>query len=84
MSVYTEEGDDKKGNVLSQSLEKGMELKLKELKSEQHFTQPPAHYTEASLEDYGGAGNRTPEHSMPYDHNDHQQKICIQGTEESL
>ena len=49
MSVYTEEGDDKKGNVLSQSLEKGMELKLKELKPEQHFTQPPAHYTEASL-----------------------------------
>lgn len=26
-----------------------MELKLKELKPEQHFTQPPAHYTEASL-----------------------------------
>ena len=26
MSVYTEEGDDKKGNILSQSLEKGMEL----------------------------------------------------------
>ena len=49
MSVYTEEGDDKKGNILSQSLEKGMELKLKELKPEQHFTQPPAHYTEASL-----------------------------------
>ena len=49
MSVYTEDGDDKKGNVLSQSLEKGMELKLKELKPEQHFTQPPAHYTEASL-----------------------------------
>ena len=49
MSVYTEEGDDKKGNVLSQSLERGMELKLKELKPEQHFTQPPAHYTEASL-----------------------------------
>lgn len=49
MSVYTEEGDDKKGNVLSQSLERGMELKLKELKPEQHFTQPPAHYTEATL-----------------------------------
>ncbi len=26
-----------------------MKLKLKELKPEQHFTQPPAHYTEASL-----------------------------------
>ena len=48
MSVYTEE-DQKKGNVLNQSLEKGMKLSLKELKPEQHFTQPPAHYTEASL-----------------------------------
>ena len=49
MSVYVEEEDQKKSNVLSQSLEKGMLLDLKELKPEQHFTQPPAHYTEASL-----------------------------------
>ena len=49
MSVYVQEEDSKKGNVLSQSLEKGMKLELLELKPEQHFTQPPAHYTEASL-----------------------------------
>lgn len=49
MSVYTQEEDSKKGNVLSQSLEKGMHLNLLGLKPEQHFTQPPAHYTEASL-----------------------------------
>lgn len=49
LSVYTDEEDNKKGNVLSQSLEKGMKLKLNALKPEQHFTQPPAHYTEASL-----------------------------------
>ena len=49
MSVYTDEEDQKKGNVLNQSLEKGMKLTLKELKPEQHFTQPPAHYTEALL-----------------------------------
>ena len=49
MSVYTQEEDHKKSNVLSQSLEKGMKLTLKELRPEQHFTQPPAHYTEASL-----------------------------------
>lgn len=50
MSVYTEEDEDKKGNaLLSVSLEKGMTLKLKSLCPEQHFTQPPAHYTEASL-----------------------------------
>ncbi|HIZ22886.1 MAG TPA: type I DNA topoisomerase [Candidatus Blautia faecigallinarum] len=49
MSVYTQEEDTKKDNVLSQSLDKGMKLSLLELKPEQHFTQPPAHYTEASL-----------------------------------
>ncbi len=49
MSVYMQEEDNQKGNVLSQSLEKGMKLQLTELKPEQHFTQPPAHYTEASL-----------------------------------
>ena len=49
LSVYTDEEETKKGNVLSQSLEKGMKLTLNTLKPEQHFTQPPAHYTEASL-----------------------------------
>lgn len=49
MSVYTDEEDNKKGNVLSQRLESGMKLRLQQLKPEQHFTQPPAHYTEASL-----------------------------------
>lgn len=49
MTVYTQEEDNKKDNILSQSLEKGMKLELLELKPEQHFTQPPAHYTEASL-----------------------------------
>lgn len=38
-------------------LEKGMSAKCKELKKNQHFTQPPARYTEASLikalEEYG-------------------------------
>lgn len=49
MSVYTQEDDGKKSNVISQSLEPGMKLELKALHPEQHFTQPPAHYTEASL-----------------------------------
>ena len=49
MSVYIQDEDNKKSNVLSQSLETGMKLELLELKPEQHFTQPPAHYTEASL-----------------------------------
>ncbi len=49
LSVYTDDEENKKGNVLGQSLEKGMKLTLKELLPERHFTQPPAHYTEASL-----------------------------------
>ena len=49
LSVYSDGEDDKKGNVLQHRLEKGMKLNLKQLKPEQHFTQPPAHYTEASL-----------------------------------
>lgn len=49
MSVYVEDEENKKSNQISQSLEKGMPLKLQKLLPEQHFTQPPAHYTEASL-----------------------------------
>ncbi len=49
LSVYTDDEENKKGNVLGQSLEKGMKLTLRELLPERHFTQPPAHYTEASL-----------------------------------
>ncbi|MBQ8306384.1 MAG: type I DNA topoisomerase [Blautia sp.] len=49
MSVYTEEDDKEKDNVLRQRLEKGMKLENISLLPEQHFTQPPAHYTEASL-----------------------------------
>ena len=44
----TKDNDDEKKNVLP-PLEKGEQLKLKELKGNQHFTQPPARYTEASL-----------------------------------
>ncbi len=50
MSVYTESGETKEeSNVLKGNIEPGMELKLQELETKQHFTQPPAHYTEASL-----------------------------------
>ena len=38
---------DKK--ALSKKIEKGMELGLEEIDKKQHFTQPPAHFTEASL-----------------------------------
>ncbi len=49
-SVYTESEEEKEeNNVLTGRLEPGMELAMKELECKQHFTQPPAHYTEASL-----------------------------------
>ncbi len=49
MSVYVQEEDKEEGGRALSKLEKGMELELEELREEQHFTQPPAHYTEASL-----------------------------------
>lgn len=50
MSVYTSEEDEKgENNVLLKSIDKDTKLTLKELEEKQHFTQPPAHFTEASL-----------------------------------
>ena len=49
MSVYVQDEDKEDNNVLLGKLEKDTALKLEELKYSQHFTQPPAHYTEASL-----------------------------------
>ena len=50
MSVYTEsdeETDDK--NVISGSITEKSSLTASEIDAKQHFTQPPSHYTEASL-----------------------------------
>ncbi len=48
--VYTESGEDKEeGNIITGHIEPGMKLEEKEIDAKQHFTQPPAHYTEASL-----------------------------------
>ena len=50
MSVYTQEGDeDGKNNTLLNKITKDTKLSLNEMQEKQHFTQPPAHYTEASL-----------------------------------
>jgi DNA topoisomerase-1 len=49
MSVYTEAGEKEEKTQTLAELEKGEELRLEELLSAQHFTQPAAHYTEASL-----------------------------------
>lgn len=49
MSVYVQEDDKEDANVLLGNLEKGSILNLEKLEYGQHFTQPPAHFTEASL-----------------------------------
>ena len=50
LDVYTTDEDEKTGSLtLARSITKDTELSLGRLVSEQHFTQPPAHYTEASL-----------------------------------
>ncbi|MDD7738649.1 MAG: DNA topoisomerase, partial [Lachnospiraceae bacterium] len=50
MSVYTEADEEKKeNNVAVRTLEEGTSLTLGKFVPQQHFTQPPAHYTEASL-----------------------------------
>lgn len=50
MSVYTQADEEKEENThLTASLTKDTKLSLDTLNEMQHFTQPPAHYTEASL-----------------------------------
>ncbi|MBO7374912.1 MAG: type I DNA topoisomerase, partial [Lachnospiraceae bacterium] len=49
-AVYTSDEDEKDDkNALVNKLDKKTKLKLNELQKEQHFTQPPAHFTEAGL-----------------------------------
>ncbi|KAB1437717.1 type I DNA topoisomerase [Candidatus Galacturonibacter soehngenii] len=50
MSVYIQEEDEKEEtNTLLGNVDENTSLSLKEFDTKQHFTQPPAHYTEATL-----------------------------------
>lgn len=49
MCVYVQEDDKEVENALSKELSEDSVLALKQYEDKQHFTQPPAHYTEASL-----------------------------------
>ncbi|MBR5247384.1 MAG: type I DNA topoisomerase [Lachnospiraceae bacterium] len=49
MSVYTQEDDKEEENHLSGQLNQESKLEFLSFDPKQHFTQPPAHYTEASL-----------------------------------
>ena len=50
MSVYVEDEDEKEeNNSIVKSIDENSVLSLAEFLDKQHFTQPPAHYTEAAL-----------------------------------
>ncbi len=49
MSVYIQEDEKESENILSSDLSKDSQLEFIAFDPKQHFTQPPAHYTEASL-----------------------------------
>ena len=49
MSVYKPEDEKSENNVLARKISMDSELNFREFDAKQHFTQPPAHYTEASL-----------------------------------
>jgi len=49
MSVYTPEEEEVEIGAAFDSVHEGDKLDLAELRKSQHFTQPPAHYSEASL-----------------------------------
>ena len=50
MSVYTQDDEEKEeNNAVVKSIDEKTKLKINEVDPKQHFTQPPAHYTEASL-----------------------------------
>ena len=49
MSVYVEEDEKNENNMLLMEMSKDTVLSLNDMEAKQHFTQPPSHYTEASL-----------------------------------
>ena len=49
LTVYQGDDDKEEANSVLEKLTKDSQLSMQELLPEQHFTQPPAHFTEASL-----------------------------------
>ena len=49
MSVYKTDDDNEETNALAKGLDENSVLILDDVNGTQHFTQPPAHFTEASL-----------------------------------
>ncbi len=49
MSIYTSDDDKIENSIISKSITMESKLVVDEFEEKQHFTQPPAHFTEASL-----------------------------------
>ncbi len=47
--VYAEEEEKQEAGMISAEIKKESEISLKQIEGKQHFTQPPAHFTESSL-----------------------------------
>ncbi len=84
LSVYNINNEKSEGNVMLKSIDEDTKLTLNNLEPKQHFTQPPAHYTEASLvktlEEFG-IGRPVLTHN---DLNDHSKTLCCQRKEELI
>ncbi len=81
-TVLYEEGKDEEEEAKGALpvLENGMPLKCKELVGNQHFTQPPPRYTEASLiKALEEKRNRTSFHLCHYHFYHYGKRICHKG-----
>ena len=78
--LYEEATDEKeKKETALPPLEQGQVLKLRDLKSEQKFTQPPARYTEATLikgTTEGKTDDRSSFHLCAHHHHHHRPRLC--------
>ncbi len=81
MAVYTQDDEEKQENqLLAKNLEEDTQISLKGLKEQQHFTQPPAHYTEAALvKTLEELGDRKAKYLCAYHHNHYCEKVCSKG-----
>ena len=79
MSVYVALMMKKRKKQVIGAIESGMELKLADLQPSQHFTQPPAHYTEASLVKAMEEQGSTSKYLCTYDHYHYCKTLCGKG-----